>query len=180
MHGHSRIPRLSGSADRRSGFQDRTGPLRQIVLDQSESSLAAARLVLHPAYIPQLGLLDQSCHYESVLCRRVAALTALIAALSLAALGAGFLAEAAVILALSNSQAAAPAGSRWLLAIAVACCLGGTFYLVGSGTCRAVRSWATLFRFAVESWTTLGVSIVVLLVGFVLVVAASALGGGFF
>jgi hypothetical protein len=122
----------------------------------------------------------RSCHYEAVTCRRVAALTALIAALPLAALGVVFLVEAAVILALSNSQAAAPAGGRWLLVIAVACCLSGTLYLIGSGTYRALRSWASLFGFAAESWTTLGISIVVVLVGFILVVAATALGGGFF
>jgi cytochrome c-type biogenesis protein CcmH/NrfG len=113
-------------------------------------------------------------------CRRTAALTALVAALPLAAVGTVLLAEAGLILALANSQVAAPAGARWLFVIAVAICLGASLYLVGCGTYRAVRSWGSLVRFGTQSFATFGVSIVVLLIGFVFVVVATALGGGFF
>jgi ABC-type dipeptide/oligopeptide/nickel transport system permease subunit len=115
-----------------------------------------------------------------VTCRRTAALIALIAALPLAAVGTVLLAEAELILALANSQVAAPAGARWLFVIAVAICLGASLYFVGSGAYRAVRSWGSLVRFAAQSFTTFGVSSLVLLIGFVFVVVATALGGGFF
>jgi len=40
-------------------------------------------------------------------------------------------------------------------------------FFVCSGNYRAVLSWASLFRFAAESFTTLGVAILALLIGFV-------------
>jgi Na+-driven multidrug efflux pump len=83
-----------------------------------------------------------------VTCRRTAALTALIASLPLTAAGAVFLAQALLILALAQDQAAAPAGARWLFVIAVAICLGASLYLVGSGAYRALRFWGSLVRFA--------------------------------
>jgi hypothetical protein len=120
------------------------------------------------------------CHDGPVTCRRAGALTVLIAALPLAAAGAVFLAQAVLILALARDQAAAPAGARWLMAAGVAICLGASLYLVGSGACRAVRAWGSLARFAAQSLTTFGVSMLVLLTGLVFVVAAIALAGGFF
>jgi hypothetical protein len=100
--------------------------------------------------------------------------------LPLAAFGAIILAEGGLSLAFATSQAAAPPGLRWPMVIAVACCLGASSYLVSSGTCRAARSWGSLSRFAAQSFTTLGVSIVVLLTGIVLGVVASALAGAIF
>lgn len=113
-------------------------------------------------------------------CRRAAALTALIAALPLAAAGTVFLAEAVLILALAQDQAAAPPGARWLIAVGVAICLGASLYLVGAGACRAVRAWGSLARFAEQSLTTFGISMLVLVIGLVFVVGAIALAGGFF
>jgi hypothetical protein len=66
------------------------------------------------------------------------------------------------------------------MVIAVACCLTASLYLVGSGTYRAARSWGSLYRFAAQSFATLGVSIAVLLIGVVLGVVATALAGDIF
>jgi hypothetical protein len=63
------------------------------------------------------------------------------------------------------------------MVIAVACCLGASLYLVGSGTYRAARSWGSPSRFAAQGFTNLGVSIVVLLIGIVLGVVATGLAG---
>jgi hypothetical protein len=116
-----------------------------------------------------------------VTCRRIASLTALVAALPLAAIGSVFLVEAALILALANSQVAADfALSRWLFLMAVAICLGASLYLVSSSAYRAVRSWGNLIRFGRQSFTTFGISALALLIGLVFVVVATALGGGFF
>jgi hypothetical protein len=116
-----------------------------------------------------------------VTCRRIASLTALIAALPLLALGTFLLAEAGLILALANSELAADfAAARWLFVIAVTICLGGSWYLVGSGAYRAVRSWSSLVRFARQSFTIFGVSVLALLTGIVLLFVAIALGGGIF
>lgn len=114
-------------------------------------------------------------------CRRIASLAALFAALPLAALGTVLLVKAGLILALANSQVAADfAVARWLFVIAVAICLGASLYLVGSGGYRAVRSWGSLVNFGRQSFTTFGVSVLALLTGFVLVLVATVLGGGFF
>jgi divalent metal cation (Fe/Co/Zn/Cd) transporter len=115
-----------------------------------------------------------------VTCRRTVALTALIASLPLAALGTALLAEAIRIFALANSQVAAPAAGRWPMVIAVAICLGASLYLVCSGAYRAVQSWSSLVRFAAQSFTTFGVSTLVLLIGVVFVFVATVLGGGIF
>jgi hypothetical protein len=112
--------------------------------------------------------------------RRTAALTALITALPLAAFGAIILAEGGLNLALATSQAAAPAGLRWPMVIAVACCLGASLYLVSSGTYWSARSWGSPSRFAAQSFTTLGISIAVLLIGIVLGVVATGLAGALF
>jgi hypothetical protein len=116
-----------------------------------------------------------------VTCRRFAALTALIASFPLAAFGAFLLVEAGAVLVLSNGQEAAYfAAPRWLFVLAVAICLGGSLYLVGSGAYRAVRSWGSLVRFARQSFTIFGVSVLALLAGIVLLFAAVVLGGGIF
>jgi hypothetical protein len=116
-----------------------------------------------------------------VTCRRIAACTALITSLPLAAFGAFLLVEAGVVLVLAHSQEAAYfAAPRWLFGIAVAICLGGSLYLVGSGAYRAVRSWGSLVRFARHSFTIFGVSVLALLAGIVLLFTAIVLGGGIF
>ena len=187
----------------RSGFQDRDGAGIRMVLDLGERSAPAARLVCHPVHMPRADhlwpLALWRCHYGPMICRRTAALTALITALPLAAFGAIILAGGGFNLAFATSQAAAPPGLRWPMVIAVACCLGASLYLVSSGTYRSARSWASLSRFAAQSFTTLGppagrpaagpsrsarrrtcISIVVLLIGIVLGVLATGLAGDIF
>ena len=129
----------------------------------------------------EIGPWCRRCHDGQATCRRTAALAALIASLPLAAVGTVLLVQAGVILALTNNQtAAAFAPARWLFAIAVAICLGGSFYLAGSGAYRAVRSWGSLARFSRQSFTTFGVGALALLSGLVLLLAAIVVCGGIF